>query len=147
MKFGIGPFSMRKQPENPSSHAEIYRQALEQVKLAEEVNFNSAWIAEHHFLEDGFCPSSIVAASAMAAVTKRIKIGTCALLLPIHNTVQVAEDAAIVDNISNGRFILGIGMGYNKEEFDGVKIFFESWIWNCVPMGKVGYGKIKKFEF
>ena len=52
MKFGIGPFSMRKHPENPSSHAEIYRQAIEQVKLAEEVNFHSAWIAEHHFLED-----------------------------------------------------------------------------------------------
>ncbi|MBF8302316.1 MAG: luciferase-like protein [Candidatus Dadabacteria bacterium] len=64
----------------------------------------------------------------MATVTKRIKIGTCTLLLPLYNPVQVAEDAAIVDNISNGRFILGIGMGYNKEEFDGVKIFFESWI-------------------
>jgi alkanesulfonate monooxygenase SsuD/methylene tetrahydromethanopterin reductase-like flavin-dependent oxidoreductase (luciferase family) len=122
MKFRIGPFSMRKQPENPSSHSEIYRQTLEQVKLAEEVNFDSAWIAEHHFLEDGFCPSSIVSASAMAAVTKLIKIGTCALLLPLHNAVRVAEDAAVVDNISNGRFILGIGMGYNKEEFDGFGI-------------------------
>ena len=122
MKFGIGPFSMRKYPENPSSHADIYKQALEQVKLAEEVNFDSAWIAEHHFLEDGFCPSPIVTASAMAAVTKRIKIGTCALLLPLHNAVRVAEDAAVVDNISNGRFILGVGMGYNKEEFDGFGI-------------------------
>src|SRR3972149_12334885 len=125
MKFGIGPFSMRKHPENPGSHAEIYRQTLEQVKLAEEVNFDSAWIAENHFPEDGFCPSPIVTASAMATVTKRIKIVTCTLLLPLYNPVQVAEDAAIVDNISNGRFILGIGMGYNKEEFDGVKIFFE----------------------
>ena len=122
MKFGIGPFSMRKHPENPGSHAEIYRQTLEQVKLAEEVNFDSAWIAEHHFLEDGFCPSSIVAASAMAPVTKRIKIGTCALLLPLHNAVRVAEDAAVVDNISNGRFILGVGMGYNREEFNGFGI-------------------------
>ena len=64
----------------------------------------------------------------MAVVTKRIKIGTCALLLPLHNPVRVAEEASVVDNISNGRFILGIGMGYNKEEFDGVKIFFESCI-------------------
>lgn len=122
MRFGIGPFSMRKHPENPISHSEIYRQALKQVTLAEEVNFDSVWIAEHHFLEDGFCPSSIVTASAMAAITKRIKIGTCALLLPLHNAVRVAEDAAVVDNISNGRFILGIGMGYNKEEFDGFGI-------------------------
>ncbi len=113
---------MRKHPENPSSHAEIYKQALEQVKLAEEANFDSAWIAEHHFLEDGFCPSPLIVTSAMVAVTKRIKIGTCALLLPLHNAVRVAEDAAVVDNISNGRFILGIGMGYNKEEFDGFGI-------------------------
>src|SRR5919109_962005 len=122
MKFGIGPFSMRKYPENPVSHSELYRQALEQVKLAEEVNFDSAWIAEHHFFEDGFCPSPIVTASAMASVTKRIKIGTAALLLPLYNPVRVAEDAAVVDNISGGRFILGIGMGYNKKEFDGFGI-------------------------
>src|SRR4030067_295496 len=128
MKFGIGLFSLQTHPENPVSYPELYRNTLEQVKLAEEVNFDSAWIAEHHFLEDGFCPSPIVTASAMATVTKRIKIRTCTLLLPLYNPVQVAEDAAIVDNISNGRFILGIGMGYNKEEFDGVKIFFESWI-------------------
>jgi alkanesulfonate monooxygenase SsuD/methylene tetrahydromethanopterin reductase-like flavin-dependent oxidoreductase (luciferase family) len=119
MKFGIGPFSMRKYPENPISHSELYRQALEQVKLAEEVNFDSAWVAEHHFLEDGFCPSSIVTASAMAAVTKRIKVGSSVLLLPLHNPVRIAEDAAVVDIISDGRFILGIGMGYAKEEFDG----------------------------
>ncbi len=51
MKFGIGLFSMQTHPENPSSHAELYRQTLEQVNLAEEMNFDSAWVSEHHFLE------------------------------------------------------------------------------------------------
>ena len=122
MKFGIGPFSMRKHPENPSSHSEIYRQTLEQVKLAEEINFDSEWISEHHFLQDGFCPSPLIVASAMAATTKRIKIGTGVLILPLHNPIRVAEDTAVVDNLSGGRFILGVALGYRKEEFDGFGI-------------------------
>ncbi|MER3445520.1 MAG: hypothetical protein C4291_01195 [Candidatus Dadabacteria bacterium] len=122
MKFGIGLFSLQSHPENPVFHAEIYRQTLEQVQLAEEMNFHSAWISEHHFLPDGYCPSPLVIASAMSAVTKRIKIGTCALILPIHNPIRVAEDAAVVDNISGGRLILGVALGYRKEEFDGFGI-------------------------
>jgi len=122
MKFGIGLFSTQTHPENPGSHAELYRQTLKQVRLAEEVNFDSAWISEHHFLEDGYCPSPLVMASAMASVTKRIKIGTGALILPLHNPVRVAEDAAVVDNISNGRLILGVALGYRKDEFDGLGI-------------------------
>jgi alkanesulfonate monooxygenase SsuD/methylene tetrahydromethanopterin reductase-like flavin-dependent oxidoreductase (luciferase family) len=113
---------MQTHPENPYSHAELYRNTLEQVKLAEEFNFDSAWISEHHFLEDGYCPSPLITASAIASVTKRIKIGTGALILPLNNPVKVAEDAAVIDNISNGRFILGIALGYRKEEFEGFGI-------------------------
>lgn len=122
MRFGIGLFSLQSHPENPVPHAEIYRHTLEQVRLAEEVNFHSAWISEHHFLPDGYCPSVLATASAMAAVTKKIKIGTGALILPLHNPVRVAEDAAVVDNISNGRLLLGVALGYRKEEFDGFRI-------------------------
>lgn len=122
MKFGIGLFSMQTHPENPSSHAELYRQTLDHVRLAEEVGFDSAWISEHHFLEDGYCPSPLVMASAMASVTRRIRIGTGALILPLHNPVRVAEDAAVVDNISNGRLILGVALGYRKDEFDGLGV-------------------------
>lgn len=122
MKFGIGLFSLQTHPENPSSNADICRSTLEQVKLAEEVNFDSAWISEHHFLEDGYCPSPSVLASAMAAVTKGIRIGSAGIILPLHNPVRVAEEAALVDNISNGRFDLGIVLGYRKDEFDGFGI-------------------------
>jgi alkanesulfonate monooxygenase SsuD/methylene tetrahydromethanopterin reductase-like flavin-dependent oxidoreductase (luciferase family) len=122
MKFGIGLFSLQTHPDNPIPHTELYRNTLEQVKLAEEVNFDSAWISEHHFLEDGYCPSPLVTASAMAAVTKRIKIGTGALILPLNNPIKIAEDSAVVDNISNGRLILGVALGYRKEEFDGFGI-------------------------
>jgi probable F420-dependent oxidoreductase len=122
MKFGIGLFSLQSHPEKPDSHPGVYRETLEQAQLAERLNFDSVWLSEHHFMPDGYCPSVLTTAAAMAAVTKRIKIGTATLILPLHNPVRVAEDAAVVDNISNGRFILGIALGYRNEEFEGFEI-------------------------
>ena len=119
MKFGVGLFSMQTHENVRSDHAELYRSALAQVKLAERVNFDSVWLSEHHFLEDGYCSSPLTMAAAMAAVTERVRIGTGALILTLHNPVRVAEDAAAVDLISDGRFDLGVAMGYRKEEFDG----------------------------
>ena len=122
MKFGVGLFGMQTHPDLPYTHRDLYRNTLKQVKLAEEVNFESVWLSEHHFLEDGYCPSLSVTAAAMAAVTSRIRIGTAGIILPLHNPLRVAEDAAVVDNISNGRFNLGVVLGYRKEEFDGFGI-------------------------
>ncbi len=119
MKFGAGLFSMQTHADTGVDHKRLYSAALEQTKLAEKVGFDSVWLSEHHFLEDGYCPSPLAMAAAMAAVTENIRIGTGALILPLHNPVRVAEDAAVVDNISGGRFDLGVAIGYRKEEFDG----------------------------
>ncbi len=122
MKFGIGLFGMQTHGELPYRHPDLYKNSLEQVRLAESVGFDSAWISEHHFLDDGYCPSPAVAAAAMAAVTSRIRIGSAGIILPLQNPVRVAEDAAVVDNISNGRFDLGVVLGYRKEEYDGMGV-------------------------
>ena len=122
MKFGIGLFSMQTHEELPYSHPELYKNTMEQVQLAEDVGFDSAWISEHHFLEDGYCPSPAVIAGALAAVTDKIRIGSGGIILPLHNPVKVAEDASVVDNISNGRFDLGVVLGYRKEEYDGMGV-------------------------
>ncbi len=122
MKFGVGLFGMQTHQELPYTHPELYKNTLEQVKLAEKVNFESAWISEHHFLDDGYCPSPAVTAAAMAAVTTRIRIGSAGIILPLHNPLKVAEDAAVVDNISNGRFNLGVVLGYRKEEYEGMGV-------------------------
>lgn len=122
MKFGIGLFTLQTHSDNPVSPAVLYKQTLEQVILAEQVNFDSAWISEHHFLPDGYCPYPLILASAMATVTSHIKIGSAGIILPLHNPVRVAEDSALVDNLSNGRFNLGVVLGYRKEEFDGLGI-------------------------
>jgi alkanesulfonate monooxygenase SsuD/methylene tetrahydromethanopterin reductase-like flavin-dependent oxidoreductase (luciferase family) len=122
MKFGVGLFGMQTHQELPYTHPQLYKNTLEQVKLAEKVNFDSTWISEHHFLDDGYCPSPAVTAAAMAAVTSRIRIGSAGIILPLHNPLKVAEDAAVVDNISGGRFDLGVVLGYRKEEYDGMGV-------------------------
>src|SRR5579885_2860912 len=119
MKFGVGYYSLQSPPHNPVSHQQLYSEMLDQIGVAEELGFESAWLTEHHFLSDGYCPSLLVTAAAIAARTRRIRIGTGVLLLPLHNPIRVAEDAAVVDIISGGRLILGLGLGYRQEEFDG----------------------------
>lgn len=119
MKFGVGYYTMQSPPHHPRPHKELYAEMLEEISVADEMGFDSAWLSEHHFLADGYCPSLLLTAAAIAARTKKIRIGTGVLLMPLHDPVRVAEDAAVVDLISGGRLILGLGLGYRQEEFAG----------------------------
>lgn len=116
LKFGF-LFGMRNPRQWEKPWPQVYAEMLEQTQAAEELGFDSVWMSEHHSAEDGYCPSTLVAAAAVAARTSTITIGTRLLLLPMHNPVRVAEDAAVVDVISGGRFILGIAVGYVPHEY------------------------------
>jgi alkanesulfonate monooxygenase SsuD/methylene tetrahydromethanopterin reductase-like flavin-dependent oxidoreductase (luciferase family) len=98
--------------------AELYRSHLDLMVDSERIGFDHAWLTEHHFIDDGYSPSLLPIAAAIAARTVRLRIGTFLLLLPLHNPVRVAEDTATVDVISGGRFDLGVGLGYRRGEFD-----------------------------
>jgi len=112
-------FPFRNPPQWRKPFPEFYAEQLRQIQLAEELGYNTAWLTEHHFTEDGYSPSLLPIASAIAAMTSRIRIGTFLLLLPLHNAARVAEDAATVDILSNGRFDFGVGQGYAPHEFEG----------------------------
>jgi alkanesulfonate monooxygenase SsuD/methylene tetrahydromethanopterin reductase-like flavin-dependent oxidoreductase (luciferase family) len=96
----------------------LYRSHLDLIVESERLGFDEAWLTEHHFIDDGYSPSLVPIAAAIAARTQRIRIGTFLLLLPLHNPVRVAEDTATLDVISGGRFDLGVGLGYRTGEFD-----------------------------
>jgi alkanesulfonate monooxygenase SsuD/methylene tetrahydromethanopterin reductase-like flavin-dependent oxidoreductase (luciferase family) len=96
---------------------DVYRDLLELCVLAEKLGFDHLWTSEHHFLDDGWSPSQLPILSAIAARTERIRIGTFVLLLPFHNPIRVAEDAATVDIISNGRFDLAVGPGSDPGDY------------------------------
>ncbi|MFQ5998512.1 MAG: LLM class flavin-dependent oxidoreductase, partial [Candidatus Bathyarchaeia archaeon] len=84
-------------------HQQLYEEFLEEVTLAEKLGYDSVWLSEHHFESQGYCPSILVAAGAAAARTDKVKIGTGALILPLHDPIRVAEDAAVADLFSGGR--------------------------------------------
>ena len=88
-----------------------------EAQLAEQVGFDAILVGEHHQHRDGFLPSPLIVSTAIAARTQKIRIGTGILLLPLYHPVHVAEDAATLDIISNGRLILGVGMGYQAGDF------------------------------
>lgn len=98
--------------------AERYRLAAEQIRHAEKFGLDSAWIAQHHFHEaEGGLPAPFAFLGFVAAQTSRIRLGTGIVTLPLENPVRVAEDAAVVDLMSNGRLELGVGTGGNPSAF------------------------------
>lgn len=119
MKFG-----MLHLFENPTGRTEkaIVDEQFDIMVRAEDYGFDSVWPAEHHFSEYGYCASPAVSLAAVAARTKRIRLGTGVVVLPLNHPVRVAEDFAIIDLMSNGRVDLGVGRGYQPHEFEGYGI-------------------------
>ncbi|MFF5205117.1 LLM class flavin-dependent oxidoreductase [Streptosporangium sp. NPDC000396] len=90
---------------------EVLRDTVEAIVAAEEAGFDDAWIAEHHFMSYGVCPSAATLAGVALGRTTRIRIGTAVSVLSTRHPVDLAEQAAILDQVSGGRFVLGVGRG------------------------------------
>jgi len=126
MEFGILFTSHPNTEAEPYPHREVHARVTRQILRAEELGYDYTWVAEHHFSNEyGIMPDVFVYAAYLAAQTKRIKIGTAVVTLPLANPLRVAENTAFVDILSNGRFALGLGSGYRKYEFDGFASDFD----------------------
>jgi probable F420-dependent oxidoreductase len=121
IRFGLW-YSLRNPDPWRQPFPRLYADMLEQIEWAEQMGYDDVWLTEHHFCDDGHAPSILPLAAAVAVRTKRIRIGTGVLLLPLHHPVRVAEDGATIDILSSGRFELGVGVGYRPIEFDGLGV-------------------------
>ncbi len=97
---------------------EVYQDILRGARLAEDLGFDSVWIAEHAFSEHGIISSPHSLLAAIAAQTKRVKVGVACTIVPWYHPIRMAQDLATIDVISQGRLIVGTGRGYQKREFD-----------------------------
>ncbi|GAA2409549.1 LLM class flavin-dependent oxidoreductase [Actinomadura vinacea] len=117
MKVGLW-FDLRNPPPWRRDPSRLYAFALEMCEEAERLGADSLWFSEHHLFEDGYLPQPLTFAAAAAARTRRVRLGTGILIGPLRKTAQLAEEAAIVDLISDGRLDLGLGAGYRTPEYD-----------------------------
>jgi alkanesulfonate monooxygenase SsuD/methylene tetrahydromethanopterin reductase-like flavin-dependent oxidoreductase (luciferase family) len=115
MKLGL--FSLMPYRDRTKSIESVFMQTADQVCLAEEIGFDIAWFAEHHFSNYSLCPSPIGMATYMAGRTKRIRLGTGVVVVPLYHPLRILEDLCLLDIMSNGRAVIGLGSGYQQYEF------------------------------
>ena len=111
-------FSQRSATQDPTARADLYAATIDMCAWAESHGALAAILSQHHGSEDGYLPSPVPLAAAIAARTSTLPITVAALLLALYEPVKLAEDLAVVDLISRGRVSYVIGIGYRDEEFD-----------------------------
>jgi len=124
IRFGLW-YDFRNPPRWRQPSDRLYREILDQIVWSAQNGFDDVWLSAHHFIDDGYLPSILPLAAAIAARTRRIRIASGVLLTPFHNPIRLAEDIAVVDVISGGRFELGVGVGFKHEEFEGFGVAFK----------------------
>jgi len=122
MKFGVFSVVDHYPKELSRTSGDFYGELLEQVEAADDLGFDSFWIAEHHFHEYGAVPRPSIWMAAAAQRTRRIRLGAAVVVLPFDNPLRAAEDYAMVDVLSGGRLNLGVGSGYLQHEYEGFGI-------------------------
>ncbi|MCJ8156108.1 LLM class flavin-dependent oxidoreductase [Sphingomonas sp. LaA6.9] len=114
----------RNPPQWHRPSANLYAEILDFISWSETVGFEGAWVPEHHGAEDGYMPSPLVALAAIAARTKRIRIGSAIALAPLYHPVRFAEECAVLDILSNGRLEMALAIGYRRRETEAYGVDF-----------------------
>jgi probable F420-dependent oxidoreductase len=101
-----------------------FRDMWEQARVAEQLGYDSVWLPEHHLMA-GYMPAPLLGLASIASITERVQLGTDVLIAPFYSPVRLAEDIAALDDMSGGRFIAGVALGYRQEEFAALGIPFK----------------------
>jgi len=122
LHVGIGTVSGQVPPDAARSVADVYDDILSLAQVSEEAGFDSFWVSSHHGAANAHLPSPLVMLAAVAARTRRITLGTAVVLGPFQQPLRFAEDCAVLDQLSRGRLVVGIGVGWRQEEFEAFGI-------------------------
>jgi alkanesulfonate monooxygenase SsuD/methylene tetrahydromethanopterin reductase-like flavin-dependent oxidoreductase (luciferase family) len=114
----FGQFNLMGYREPGAKAHELYDNAIEQVKAAEANGFAIAWFAEHHFSNYCVCPSPLLMLARLAGETERIKLGSAVVVTPLYQPVRLISEIGMVDALTHGRLVLGVGSGYQPYEFE-----------------------------
>lgn len=117
----VGMCSIFQNPGDAKSDQRVYSNEVELAELAEPLGFESIWTVEHHFTNYTMCPDPMQFLTYMAAKTKRVKLGSMVVVLPWHDPIRIAEQISMLDTLSNGRVVLGLGRGAGRVEFDAFR--------------------------
>jgi len=128
----VGMAAVFQNPKKARPDFEVYQNDLRLADLAEPLGFQSIWGVEHHFTDYTMCPDVIQFLTYMAGRTKKAQLGSMVVVLPWHDPMRVAEEVSMLDNISGGRLILGLGRGAGRVEFDGFRLAMGEWRDRCV---------------
>ena len=119
-KLRIGVvYDFRNPPGSGIDNQTFYAELLEQAVWLDGLGLDLIWFTEHHFVDDGYLPSWIPVAAAMAARTRNVCFSSDISILPLYQPVRLAEDLAVLDNLSGGRVEIGVGLGYVPQDFAG----------------------------
>ncbi len=116
MLFSI--FSLMGFRDRGRSIPDLYDRTISEVKLAEEAGFDIAWFAEHHFSNYCACPSPLIMLARLAGETSRIKLASGVVVVPLYHPVRLMSEIGMIDSLTHGRFVLGVGSGYQPYEFE-----------------------------
>jgi len=109
-------------PGRARRDVDVYQDELRLADLCEPLGFDSIWSVEHHFTDYTMCPDVLQFLTYMAGRTTRVALGSMVVVLPWHDPLRVAEEVSMLDSISGGRVILGLGRGAGKVEFEGFRV-------------------------
>jgi alkanesulfonate monooxygenase SsuD/methylene tetrahydromethanopterin reductase-like flavin-dependent oxidoreductase (luciferase family) len=131
----LGLFSLMGLYDRNTSPDSVVQTTIDMVVMAEDLGFDIAWFAEHHFTNHSICPSGLMMVARAAGPTSRINLGPAVLATPFHNPLRLVQEIAFADLLTGSRLVLGIGCGYQPYEFsrfnvnpaDKYRIMMETW--------------------